>query len=274
MRVMGLALGALLVTKPHFFACLALPIGAMAATEVAYRRLAWRRRWAMAALWISPAALTGTVYAWTIWETANLYAPASASGHTLSHEIHWLKLALTDYYAGTTHDSFWGSFGWLDTPLVIKGSHATGIIHTVIQGTSLALLALTLLRLEQVGSRLLRVARAGRGRQAFRMAVSDPLVNSYFLFTVFMIVLYVRIENRFGCRGAKLAAADPAHAPGGHPLCSPPLTLRPSRLIVARAVLVGLVVYCVLGSYYAIPTLKHRYYAQDVSVTVFKQRAA
>jgi hypothetical protein len=122
------------------------------------------------------------------------------------------------------------------------------------------ILALTLLRLEQVTSRLIRVARAGRKWTAWRMAVSDPLVNSYFLFTLFMFVLYVRIDNRFGAQGRNwLPLLLPIFLVALH-YAPKALTLRPSRVALSRVVLGGLLLYCALGSYYAIPSLVKRYY--------------
>jgi len=207
-----------------------------------------------------PSLLTGGLYMGTTWGTTNFYYPPAPHGDTLGRTLQMVKFALLDYFAGNTHDSFWGQFGWMDTPLVIKGRRTNTVIRFVIQTLAWVLLALTLLRLEQVVSRFVRVARAGRARAVWRMMVSDPLVNSYFLFTVFMVYLYVRVENRFGAQGRNwLPLILPIFLVGIR-YAPRALSLRWSRVALSRTLLAGLVLYCVLGSYYALPTLKKRYY--------------
>jgi hypothetical protein len=257
---LGLVLGALLVTKVHFFACLSLPIFLMVLTELIWKQLPTKQVIGSALLLTLPAVLTGTIYLWTTWGTTNYYYPPSTHANTIGHSLQMVWTALADYYSGTTHESFWGVFGWLDTPLVIKSKRINDIFRFVIQGMAFALLALTLVRVEQVSSRLLRVARAGRRSLAWRMMVSDVLINSYFLFTLFMICLYVRIDNRFGAQGRNwlplllpiiLVAAK--YAPKG-------LSYRGSRTFLTKGVFTGMLVYSLLGSLYAVPTLQKRYY--------------
>ena len=120
--------------------------------------------------------------------------------------------------------------------------------------------------------RLAQVVRRGRPWSACRMAVSNPLINSYFLFTLLMFYIYVRVENRFGAEGRNwLPMLLPIFLVG---LTYAPkaLTLRPSRIAMSRLVLCGLLLYGIAGSYYALHTLKKRYYVSGHRVTVMRTR--
>ena len=64
---------------------------------------------------------TSGTTAWTTWGTTNFYYPPTPNTDALTHGLNMLRAAFVDYYAGTTHESFWGRFGWMDTPLVIRG---------------------------------------------------------------------------------------------------------------------------------------------------------
>jgi hypothetical protein len=176
-----------------------------------------------------------------------------------------IKRACLDFYAGTTHDSFWGVFGWLDTPLVIRGKRMTVVVQFVIQVFSWIILALTLRRMEQIGSRLLCLCQRGRRGLALRLAFSDPLLNCFFLFTVFMFYIFIRIDNRFGAQGRNwwplllpIFLTAIAYAPKA-------LTLRGSRFALSAVVVGGLLLYGAVAGYYALRTLEHRYYPERVS---------
>src|SRR5262249_27267984 len=117
LALLGLALGALLVTKVHFFACVAVPVGAMLAADALGRGLPLRKKLAGLLLLGLPSLLGCAVYQWTIWGTTNyLTNPDLANGGTPL----MVKVVgtLRDYYNGASHRSFWGTFGWMDTPLV------------------------------------------------------------------------------------------------------------------------------------------------------------
>jgi hypothetical protein len=105
-----------------------------------------------------------------------------------------------------------------------------------------------------------RLAWAGRSATALRLALANPLLNSYFLFTVFMFWLYIRSDNRFGAQGRNwwplilpIFLTGIAYAPRA-------LTLRRARLAFSRIVLAGLLAYCCLGSVYSLRAIDRRYY--------------
>jgi hypothetical protein len=261
---LGLTLGALLITKLHFYLCVLIPIFLMLLMEIHKPGLRWRQRRLLMGWLLVPSLVTGAVYLATSWGTPNLFAPAAAHNETaIVHTLHWSQAACLDYFAGLAHDSFWGRFGWIDTPLIIWGRNTTVVIRWVIQAATWVLLALTLVRLEQVTSRLIGLARCGRAVVALRIAVSNPLINSYFLFTVVMFVLYIHTENRFGAQGRQwwplilpIFLTGIVYAPRA-------LTLRQARAIVSAGLLLGLLCYCGLGSIYALRTIERRYYPNE-----------
>jgi hypothetical protein len=134
------------------------------------------------------------------------------------------------------------------------------VIQFLIQVLAWVLLGLTLVRLERVTSRLLVVARKGRRRSALRMAFSNPVLNSYFLFTVLMLFLHVELNNRFAAQGRNwLPFLLPIFLTGT--LYAPKaLTLRWARLVASATLALALLLYSLVGSYYALKTIKKRYY--------------
>jgi hypothetical protein len=262
--LLGLASAALLVTKPHIYLCVVLPIGLMLLSAQIGRYPF--RHWLRLASWlIVPAVVLWSVHLWSVTGTRNYFnrPPPRKDGLTLL--IHGLETAIHDYYAGSSHASFWGVFGWMDTPLVIGKGRTDMVVRFAIQAATWTFLALTLIRLEQVLSRLLRVARRGRWRGALRIAFSNPVINSYFLFTAVMILLRVRLGNILGAGGQSqgrywFAFLMPifltaiSYAPRA-------LTLRWSQVLLSRAAAVGLLLYAIVGSQYALVAIDRRYYA-------------
>src|SRR5262249_50418376 len=112
-----------------------------------------------------------------------------------------IRKAFLDYYAGVTHDSFWGQFGWMDTPLVIRGQNTMAMVRILIQLATWLLVGLMVMRTEQVCSRLWRMARRRGIRLACRLFCGNVLLNSYVLFTLLMLALYVRTDNFFRAQG-------------------------------------------------------------------------
>jgi 4-amino-4-deoxy-L-arabinose transferase-like glycosyltransferase len=261
--LLGLALAALLVTKIHFFVCVAVPVLLMLVVELRHARICLRH-WFWVALRVSvPCTLTGGLYLWTTWGTTNFYYPPAGKNDLFLQGLYHFKAAFDNYYAGATHDSFWGRFGWMDTPLIIRGKRTTEVIQFLIQGTAWLFLALTLLRLEQITSRMVRLLKNGRGNWACRMIVSNPLINSYFLFTILMFYIYIRVGNRFGAQGRNwLPMLLPIFLVGIR-YAPKALTFRRSSVTLGRVAFAGLLLYGMIGSYYSIPTLKKRFYVPN-----------
>jgi hypothetical protein len=257
---LGVGLGALLVTKVHVYLCVLTPILAMLAT--------YRPTLRAAALLTLPSLVLGSVHLWSVWGAPNYFGQPEPcpEGWMLALPAR-LQRAVLDYYAGTTHDSFWGVFGWMDTPLVLGNQRRTMLIRAVIQVLAWVVLGLTLVRLERVASRLFLVTRRGRGRAALRIAFSNPVLNSYFLFTVLMIVLHVALVNRFAAQGRNWLPFLLPIFLGGILYAPKALTLRRARLITSHTLAVALLLYSVAGSYYAVKGIQKRYYPSRATLS-------
>jgi hypothetical protein len=92
------------------------------------------------------------------------------------------------------------------------------------------------------------------------MALSNPVLNSYFAFTLCMIALHVWLDNRFGAQGRNwlpfmlpffLAAI--IYAPKA-------LSLPHVREVFSQAVLTGLLLFVGLGIHYGPRTIRQRFY--------------
>src|SRR5262249_30572415 len=151
------------------------PALAMLATEMAALPRP-RRRWLGGLLLVLlPSAGLGALYWWTVRGTENLFAPHAPRGGLILALVHTFH----DFYAGHTHKSFWGLFGWTDTPLSFGDPRATAVIRGVLHVSAVVFLMLTLARLGRVSYRLVRVACQGRPAAALRAALSNPVLNSY-----------------------------------------------------------------------------------------------
>lgn len=269
LALLGLAFGGLLVTKLHFFLLVSLPICLMLATRGGMPT--WPRHVLALHLLIVPSLIAGSIHLWSTWGTTNLYGPPSEHTGSLLHILEWVKRAVFDFYAGTSHESFWGTFGWMDTPLIIRGRRTNEVIRFVIQVFAWGFLGLTLVRLEQVLSRLARVAWRGRTWSALRIAFSHPLINSYFLFTVFMIWLYVRVDNRFGAQGRNWLPLILPILLTGLVYAPRALTLRRTRHLLSATTGVLLLAFCVVGSVYGLKTIDKRFYLSERARHALKQ---
>ncbi len=259
--LLGLALGGLIVTKAHYFVAIAVSIAGMLAGAVWVTPLSWLRRLCYGCLLTLPAVGLGFLQAKSQGHHPSLFQPPPVKLSPAKHVAVWTGKALKDYYLGLTHRSFWGNFGWLDTPLVIHDALVTRCVGYVLTATAILFFVLSLARAAQVARRIGRVARHGRWRSAWRVAFSNPVLNSYFAFTVLMIVLYVYFQNVFGAQGRNwLPFLLPFFLTGV--AFVPRLFRRPRvRWMSAAAVLTALLTFDGIGSYYALATIKNRYYA-------------
>lgn len=258
--LLGIALGVLLVTKVHYWLCVTAPVLAMVVAEMLAAPVE-RRRWLRAtAVLLAPALILGGIWAWTVWGTENYFAPRERSVDRLTHVVRLTRQALDDFFSGTTHVSFWGTFGWLDTPLKFRSPRATETIYFLVHLATYGMLALTLWRIEQVASRLIRIAGAGRVKKATRIALSNPAMNSYFLFSVFLLFLYVWNSNRFGAQGRNWFPFMLPIVLTGLSFAPKALTLPRSRRALAGLTAIGLLVYGVVGNHYARASIRERFY--------------
>ena len=123
-----------------------------------------------------------------------------------------------------------------------------------------------------IGRSAVRLIRRKQFRTAIQIAVENPVLNSLFLFTAVMTVLFVRTENRFGAQGRNwLPVILPIFLTGivyaPRALRSLPCLrkLRMSRAAYSAAALGGLLVYDAAGGYYALQSVHERFYVPFAS---------
>jgi 4-amino-4-deoxy-L-arabinose transferase-like glycosyltransferase len=271
---LGLALALLLATKYHFYVAVLVPILGMLVSDGLLRpwRLGWMRTFALLLL---PSLVVGAVETWVtfgsktygILDNANTehdeFARAAAGG-LLSETrflLDGLGAALDNFYLhGSTFHSFWGLFGWLDAPLVIISVFKTELIQGVIRVLNIIVLGLVLFRLENVVTRLILIGRRGRWRRALFIAFSNPLVNAYFLFTLGLTCLFMVVRYSFAPQGRDWIPFILAIFMMGTEYGPRALSHRRSQAVFSAVVTAALVLYCLVGSYYAIHSLRVRYY--------------
>jgi hypothetical protein len=268
LAILGMALGLLLVTKVHFFAIVAAAIGAMIVTQRldAHDARRWPRELAVLVI---PAIVLESIQVWTQWGSPPLiaatqlgdlgdYRSALAGGPLAiaAYIAHITSFSFLDHSFGREFSSFWGAFGWVDTPLVLGSPYITVAVWFLIAGFSIALLGCTLVRLGQVAFRLFRVARRGRVRRALRIAFSNPVAMAFFLLAAFLF----SVEGYPGIQGRYYFPLLPAvfwialkYAPRALPGKFGPALFRMQAA--------GLVAYSVAGAIFAFPTLTERFYA-------------
>ena len=155
--------------------------------------------------------------------------------------------------------SFWGNFGWLDTPLVIISNSISRLLLRLLKYINIVVLGLVLLRLGSIARRLFNAARAGRWRQALSVGASNPLMNSFFLFTVIMFMInaysggYTNQGRYWFPFLLPILLLGTWYAPAALPY-------RRIRATFAYGITTALVLYCIFGSYYAVESVIARYY--------------
>jgi 4-amino-4-deoxy-L-arabinose transferase-like glycosyltransferase len=274
LALLGLALALLLAAKYHVYLAVLAPVIAMVVSDRLLRP--WRLRWMPTlALLLLPSLAVGAVETWVSFGSKtngvldnsdtrhNEFAQAATGGLLAEAKflIDGFGGAVDDFYLhGLTFQSFWGLFGWADAPLVIMSPFKTELIHGVIRALNVIVLALVLFRLENVVTRLILLARRGRWRRALFIAFSNPLVNAYFLFTVGLTCLFLVVRTAFIPQGRNWIPFILAIFMMGTEYGARAVSHRRTQAVFSALVTAGLVLYCLLGSYYAIQSLRVRYY--------------
>ena len=275
---LGLALGALLVTKYQFYICVLIPVVAMLTSERLFAPKRWHGERFIPAglLWLlAPSAVFGAIQLWIVANarqgtssTAAFFQNLSGAPRSqVSNVVDGLGNAFYFYYLGPSLHSFWGVFGWLDAPVLIHSLPVSIVVAAIEVIATLAIVVLMIVRLVTVSRRLVAVARRGRRRWALRIALGNPFLNSYLIFTALMFGLFVATGAAFGPQGRNwLPYLLPAFLVG---VVYAPKVVRSQRIraIFSRVVIASLVLYCAVGGFYSIKTIEHRYYGQPLSVS-------
>jgi hypothetical protein len=266
---LGIALGLLCVTKYHFYLPVAISVVGMLIAGRLIGRLksiSWAKLFAFLA---APTLILGSLQLWVQWGSPVIGTAAAAGTQTMdaagriNYYLNAMAGAFGNFYLteGSTFQSFWGRFGWFDTPLIIVSPEINDIIRFVIAFLTVAVFALTMLRIEQVATRLVRVIRRGHWRSGLAIACSNPLVNAYFIFTVIMFALYALYRDFVG-QGRNwfpfilpifLVAVD---------LAPRALSYPKTQAVLSRLIFGGLVAYSAIGSFYAIRSVSERFYGR------------
>lgn len=254
LAILGLALGALLITKYQFFLFVLIGVATMLLTEYFFQRRPardWLRLLAFLAL---PVFVFGLIQLWIVWG-----APPNNNLHFTSRgKIEAGLITLRDFYTdGYPLKTFWSlPYGWKELPRMVR---------VLIIALTLLSLLLMLVRSEKVLTRLIQLVGRGRWKLALRITFSNPLLTSYFVFTPFMILLYAVTDNSFVAQGRHwfpfilssfLLAV--CYAPQA-------FTHRRTQRAYSTLIILALMFYCVLGSYFAVRSIKHRYYVSAVA---------
>lgn len=262
--VLGLALGALLVTKYHIFLFTAFAVLGTVVSEHFFRRQAAPALARKITILVLPALLLFAVQLWIVWGGERI----------TGGNIHWagtslprgVRNALWDYYrGGSAFQSWWGTFGWADAPLVISSAAFQAHVLRILALVTLGLLVLVFFRLIKIWIGLFKLVARGRWRRAFRTAFSNPLLIGYFFFSAFMVLLYALTDNTFFAQGRHwfpftlagfLAAIE--FAPRAFPKSI-------MRTVFSGLIIISLIVYCAVATHFAIKTINDRFYPSFTS---------
>ncbi len=257
--LLGLALGALLVTKYHIFLFTALAVFATLISEHIFRRRPATHLLRQLLLLVLPSTLFFAVQLWIVWGSGEITGGNLHPART--GLFRGMRNALWDYYrGGPAWISWWGTYGWMDASLVIWSPAFQARLWWLLSLITLLMLALVFFRVAQVIVRLIMLAVRGHWRLAFRIAFSNPLLNSYFLFSVFMVVFYALTDNTFFAQGRHWF---PYTLPGFLMTLHYAPRLLPWRKVrsaVSTLLVTGLLIYCAVGGYYSLKTITDRYY--------------
>lgn len=132
-----------------------------------------------------------------------LASPVVADAHPLSSALRMLRVAAYDCLGahGSTFQSFWGRFGWGDTPLVIGSQAVQDRVLRLLQGTSLVALLLLALRAKHVVARAITHSRSGRSSRALWLVLANPFINCQLMFAAMAVVVYVLTNNSSPAQG-------------------------------------------------------------------------
>ena len=260
--VLGLALGALLVTKYHFFLFTAFAVSATLISEHIYRRRSFNKLLRQLPLFLLPSILLFAVQLWIGWGgriTGWILQPAKASLPAGIRNAFW------DYYrGGSAFISWWGTFGWGDSYLFIWSREFQVRVWQILTILTLLMILLVAARVLDVMKSLITLVRRGRWRMSLRLLFSNPLLTSHFPFLAFMILLYALTDNSFFAQGRHWFPFT---------LSSFFMTLQfaprifpgRKRRILATVLMISMLIYCGVAGYFSLKTITDRYYPSITS---------
>lgn len=264
---LGAALALCLLAKYHLFAAVAVPVGAALVARV------WRRPWPQrrrrAALLLVPCLLALALQLWITaggsglrnltYDSRRSQLLEKVEHSRLLYSVRVFESLLKNYFVGDTFRTFSGSFGWLDTPLVIGSPQLDAALELGIKVAMAVVLAFALHRLLDVWVRLLRVRRRRR-RAAVRVLLGNPAVNALLFYSALMVGLYLYTANGYMAQARQWFPVLPLLFWAGIDWAPRALSSRRAARVAGALLLAGLLGYAVAGSYWALRAIETRYY--------------
>jgi hypothetical protein len=267
---LGLVLGALAVTKYHFFLSVAIPTGLFVLAQISFERVTA----ATAAARILLLSIPTVALVWIQFALATpAYAKSPSSGllastvqmlqagvePTIAHLLTNVPRAFIDFFVtGPNAATYWGELGLWDTPLTVINGYTESLLRILISMASIAVFALIAYRLARNSVRLRAVAARKGVRRTAVIATSDPVLNSYVLLTAVMIALYVVTDNVFGAAGRQWYPF--VFAPFFCTAWYAPRAIRVARTRGPAVIAVILLAYSLVSAGYATADIFQRYY--------------
>lgn len=284
--LLGLALGLLVLTKPHYFVAAALPALADRTVRFAAARPSLRAWLAYALLALGPAAILGaSALALGTGVGHQLAGAVAANGDPLAVAASHGAGALLGYVHDELYDAwhsvfvdglgfftYWGAISWTGFPIAFGSPLLTEIVFTVLGWLSFLVWCLMLLRMLWVWPRLGGVWKRRNPLSALRLLVRDVPLNTYLLFVLAIAGILVSTGGQLGGQGRYWL-----------PLILPSVLLATRyapRLIWPRwrrpfaiAFCAGLALYSTVAAGAAIEALDARFYAPPAALHTEESQA-
>jgi len=270
--LLGLVLGYLFVTKFQFAIVVDFAVFAAFFPRLTRHRLRSRATLARLALLTIPSVATGLISrpvmtnapAGTTYGLDVSSAAAMSRGFVpfLTFAGDAVGRAFVDFFGlgGASFTSFWGIFGWMDTPLVIGNEIVEGRVLDILEFGTAAVMTAVVLVVATLTVRAARVAASGHASLAVRAYFSNPALTVYVAFVFFIFALFIYTNGSFAPQGRNwlplivpfvLIAVDFA----------PKVFARSSlQRWASNALLAGLLAYSIVGSVFALKSIYDRYY--------------
>lgn len=269
--VLAIGLGLLAATKLQYFLPLAIAgLCALIAGQVRNPGQSFSLSWRLLMLAVPPA-VAGFFQYWLLYgaplvvlhndvgtvvslRDAVTGGPNTFAGYLSEH----ISFMFRDLAFGREFVTFWGTLGWLDTPLVIVNQAVTAATWAVIAAFSVIAFFLGCIRFLIVVGRSLRLAQqatAATRRRAVALLVGNPVVISFYAFTLLMLVY----DGEPGLQGRYFVPFLPGILYLAVEVAPKALPRRPRRAF-GNLLLVGLAGYAGFSAAFALPVIQERYY--------------
>lgn len=276
---LGLALAVLQVTKLHVFLAVALPTAAVLAFAEARRDARRWLEWGL--LVVGPSLLAAELQLWvsaggagptlrTLGHSPFRSQLMQTAGSVPVYAVRVVRSMLGNFLGadGTTFRTFWGHFAWDDMPLVTWSPAVQEVLMFLLQGGAIVMLALLAVRLQQVLTVVTREWLRGRRQRALGLLLGNPLINAHLLFGAILVAIYCLTNNGFYAQGRNWFPFLPAILWAVVEFAPRALASRRAARWLSRAVLAALLVYALVGSFWARRAVEERFYGSQAAASV------